>query len=59
MDDETAEIELVRPQYWHFINYLRLVVLQLQQNLNKTHQISKKMTSKLLVVAQFGPLNIC
>ncbi len=53
MDDETAEIDLVSPQFWHFIKYPRLILLQLQQNLNKTHQISKKMISSLLVVAEF------
>lgn len=46
MDDETAEIELVCVNWWRFSR--TLTELQLQQNLNKTRQLSKRMTSKAM-----------
>ena len=46
MDDETAEIELVSNIHWPF-NFSRLTNYsppKLQQNLNRTRQLSKRMT---------------
>ncbi|KAK7685041.1 hypothetical protein QCA50_011877 [Cerrena zonata] len=48
MDDETAEIELVRPSARTHNNGIpKQFILQLEQNLNKTRQISQRMTSIL------------
>lgn len=45
MDDESAEIELV--SIFLIVYLLGLTdIFQLQQNLNKTRQLSKRMTSK-------------
>jgi hypothetical protein len=44
MDDESAEIELVRAS--GDILETELILVQLEQNLNKTRQISQRMTCK-------------
>ena len=48
MDDETAEIELVWIRYVQYISTM-LKIFKLEQNLNKTHQISVRMTGTVLL----------
>jgi hypothetical protein len=46
MDDESAEIELVCYLLtWYYIHNVQ-IFLQLEQNLNKTRQISQRMTGE-------------
>lgn len=48
MDDESAEIELVNVSEMFLFVIMTLSLVKLEQNLNKTRQISQRMTCKML-----------